>query len=100
MIFETFFCTECKTICFHKEIKPDLWECEKCHHKEIRLRNLSKVNKNDFEITEYLYKENDKLYINSKVGLKIIYIEDLNELIRGDKIRVPIFKEKSGIKLL
>lgn len=94
MLIEKYYCDGCKRKTHHKEIKKDFFECERCHYTEIRSATITKNDVNKNKVVHYLYASDEFLYYSDSLSQVIISKHDMEDLLEGNKIRIPLYRNK------
>ena len=94
MLIEKYYCNGCKRTTHHKEIKKDFFECERCHYTEIRTTIIRKNDIDNNNVAYFLYSSNEFLYFNDSLSQIIISKKDMKDLLDGNKIRIPLYRNK------
>lgn len=94
MLIEKYYCNGCKRKTHHKEIKKDFFECERCQYTEIRTTTIRKSDIDKDNVTYFLYSSNEFLYFDDGLSQVIASKKDMNDLLDGKKIRIPLHRNK------
>ena len=99
MIVKEMYCEHCKQKTLHECQSNELWRCVQCHHTQFEIIDVTEDDIDWNTPVRYLYRTGNLGYVTMEPFYNFLRLNELEELVEGKRVRIPMFKIKDGILL-
>lgn len=95
MIIHKRYCRKCRENTNHRELKKDFFQCMTCGFESIGNHKIDEEDIDYKEKSYYLYIDGEYIYFNDILGAITTTKEEIQKLLNGDVLRIPMFRVKN-----